>query len=148
MKTQGLYKGERFSTDISVSVAQIEKFQKARWLYFLILLLGGPSPPSQLVPNPFNWSPNNVFYRYLCIGRSNRKISKSKVVLFFNFASGRTLPTQSTGPHPHINFPPRCCASPPSLLATEHFVMNHFNYNGADHVKYKSKYKFEGILYL
>ena len=61
MKTQGLYKGERFSTDISVSVAQIEKFQKARWLYFLILLLGGPSPPSQLVPNPFNWSPNNVF---------------------------------------------------------------------------------------
>ena len=100
MKTQGLYKGERFSTDISVSVAQIEKFQKARWLYFLILLLGGPSPPSQLVPNPFNWSPNNVFYRYLCIGRSNLKNSKSKVVLFSNFASGRTIPTQSTGPQP------------------------------------------------
>ena len=75
-----------FFTDISVSVAQIEKFQKARWFYFLILLLGGPSPPSQLVPNPFNWSPNNVFYRYLCIGRSNLKNSKSKVVLFSNFA--------------------------------------------------------------
>ena len=57
LKTQGLYKGERFSTDISVSVANIKKFQKTKWLYFLILLLGGPSPPSQLVPNPFNWSP-------------------------------------------------------------------------------------------
>ena len=50
MKTQGLYKGELFSTYISVSVAQIKKFQE------------------------------------------------NKVVLFSNFASGRTLPTQSTGP--------------------------------------------------
>ena len=29
--------------------------------FFRILLLGGPSPLSQLVPNPFNWSPNAVF---------------------------------------------------------------------------------------
>ena len=30
--------------------------------FFLqILLLGGPSPPSQLVPNPFNWSPDMFF---------------------------------------------------------------------------------------
>ena len=100
MKTQGLYKGELFSTDISVLVAQIKKFQKTRCIYFQIWLLGGPSPPSQLVPNPFNWSPNTVFYIYLCIGRSNQKISKNKVVLFSNFASGRTLPTQSTGPQP------------------------------------------------
>ena len=41
-----------------------------------------------------------VFNRYLAIGRSNQKISKNKVVLFSNFASGRTLPTQSTGPQP------------------------------------------------
>ena len=41
-----------------------------------------------------------VFNRYLAIGRSNHKISKNKVVLFSNFASGRTLPTQSTGPQP------------------------------------------------
>ena len=74
--------------------------QKTRWFYFRILLLGGPSPPSQLVPNPFNWSPNTFFYRYLAIGRSNQKISKNKVHFFSNFASGRTLPTQSTDPQP------------------------------------------------
>merc|ERR1712001_359615 len=56
-----------FLTDISLSVAQIKKIQKTRWFYFLILLLGGPSPPSQLVPSPFNWSPNTVFYRYLSL---------------------------------------------------------------------------------
>merc|ERR1712001_419728 len=61
-----------FLTDIPVSVAQIKKIQKTRWFYFLILLPGGPSPPSQLVPNPFNWSPNTISYRYLCIGRSNK----------------------------------------------------------------------------
>ena len=40
-----------FFTDILVSVAQINKMH-----FFPILLLGGPSPPSWLVPNPFNWS--------------------------------------------------------------------------------------------
>ena len=48
-------------TDISVMVAQIQKIQKTRCILFWILLLGGPSLPSQLVPNPFNWSPNTVF---------------------------------------------------------------------------------------
>ena len=67
---------------------------------FRFFFLGGPTPPSQLVPNPFNWSPNTVFYRYLCIGRSNPKNSKNKLHFIFNFASGRTLPTQSTGPQP------------------------------------------------
>ena len=100
MKTQGLYKGERFSTDISVSVAQIEKFQKARWLYFLILLLGGPSPPSQLVPNPFNWSPNNVFYRYLCIGRSNKKIQKTRWFYFRILLLGGPSPPSQLVPNP------------------------------------------------
>ena len=42
------------------------------------MVLGGPSPPSQLVPNPFNWSPKSVFYRYLSNGRSNPKKSKNE----------------------------------------------------------------------
>ena len=47
------------------------------WCIFLrILLLGGPYPPSQLVPYPFNWSENTVFCRYLRNGRSNQKIKK------------------------------------------------------------------------
>ena len=49
-----------------------------------------------------------VFNRYLAIGRSNQKILKNKVVLFSNFASGRTLPTQSTGPQ-HIQLVPKNC---------------------------------------
>ena len=56
-------------TDISVTVAQIKKIQKTRCIFFRILLLGGPSPPIQLVPNPFNWSPNTVFtdiYKVYC----------------------------------------------------------------------------------
>merc|ERR1711947_31971 len=56
----------------------------------------------------FNWSPKTVFYRYLSIGRSNKKNSKNLVHLFSNFDSGRTSqlvpnpfnwsPTHSTGP--------------------------------------------------
>jgi len=38
-----------------------QKISKNQVHFFRILLLGGPSPPSQLVPNPFNWSPNTVF---------------------------------------------------------------------------------------
>ena len=60
-KSWNPYNVKSFLTDISLLVAQIKKFQKTRWFYFLILLLGGPSPPSQLVPNPFNWSPNTFF---------------------------------------------------------------------------------------
>merc|ERR1712208_104340 len=44
--------------------------------------------------------PKNCFLQILSIGRSNQKNSKNKVHLFFNFASGRTLLTQSTGPQP------------------------------------------------
>ena len=42
----------------------------------------------------------SVFCRNISNGRPNQKISKNKVVLFSNFASGRTIPTQSTGPQP------------------------------------------------
>ena len=47
-----------FLTDISVTVAEIQKFQKTKCIYFQILVLGGPSP-SQLVPKPFNWFPTH-----------------------------------------------------------------------------------------
>merc|ERR1712208_31345 len=93
-----------FFTEISVSVAQIEKIKKTKSIYFRILLLGGPSPPSQLVPNPFNWSPKNVFYRYLSIGRSNQKIKKQSPFIFeFCFWEDpphpvNWSPTHSTGP--------------------------------------------------
>ena len=61
-------------------VAQIKRIKKTKSNFFSrILLLGSSSPPSQLFPNPFNWSPNTVFYRYLNIGRSNQK-KKTKYI--------------------------------------------------------------------
>ena len=63
--------------------------------FFLILLLGGPFLPIQLVPNPFKWSPNTVFYRYLSIGRSNKKFKKTKSVYFqILLLGGPSLPSQ------------------------------------------------------
>ena len=47
------------------------------------------------------------FNRYLSNGCSNKKNKKSKST-FFNFASGRTLPTHSTGPQP-IQLVPKHC---------------------------------------
>ena len=51
----------RISNLWSVMVAQIKKNQTTKSIYFQILILGGLSPPSQLVPNPFNRSPKTVF---------------------------------------------------------------------------------------
>ena len=65
----------------NLKVAQIKKFKKISPCIFE-LFLGGPSPLSQLVSNPFNWSPNTVFYRYLSIGRSNKKNEKNNIHLF------------------------------------------------------------------
>ena len=61
---------------------------------------------STQIPEPLQCK--TVFNRYLSNGRSNPKISKSEVHLFSNFASGRTLPTQSTGPQP-IQLVPKHC---------------------------------------
>ena len=66
----------------NLKVAQNQKVQKTKSIYFLILLLAGLCSASQLVPNPFNWSPNTVFYRYLSIGRSNKKNKKTKSIYF------------------------------------------------------------------
>ena len=41
-----------------------KKNKKTRCIFFQILLLGGPSPPSQLMPNPFNWSPDMFFVEF------------------------------------------------------------------------------------
>ena len=49
-KSWNPYNVKPFLTDISVTVAQIQKIQKTRCIYFRILVLGGSSPPSQLVP--------------------------------------------------------------------------------------------------
>ena len=66
-------------------------------------------------PYPVNWSPTHLtspqtlfFYRYLNNGCSNPKISKNEVHFFSNFASGRTIPTHSTGPQP-IQLVPKHC---------------------------------------
>ena len=72
-KSWNPYNVKPFSTDISVTVAQIQKIQKTRCIFFRILLLEGPSPPSQLVPNPFNWFPSTVFCRYRGNSHSNKK---------------------------------------------------------------------------
>merc|ERR1712212_483581 len=50
---------------------------------------------SQLVPNPFNWSPNSVFYRYLSIGHSNQKIKKTRSIYFLILLlAGLSSPSQ------------------------------------------------------
>ena len=81
-KSWNPYNVKPVSTDISVTVAQIQKIQKTRCIFFRILLLEGPSPPSQLVPNPFNWSPNTVFCRYLSNGHSNKKNPKTRCIFY------------------------------------------------------------------
>ena len=58
-----------------------------------------------LAPTHVSWSVSKSvtlsdFNRYLSNGRSNQTNSKNKVHFFLNFASGKTLPTQSTGPQP------------------------------------------------
>ena len=75
-----------FFSDISVSVAQIKKFKKTKSTFFLlkIWLLGG------LVPKHC--------FTDISVSVVQIKKIKNKVNLFFNFASGRTLPTHSTGP--------------------------------------------------
>ena len=83
-KSRNPYNVKPFLTDISATVAQIQKFQKTRCIFFFqILLLLGPSPPSQMVPNPFNWSPNTVLHRYRSL--------KSKSSTNFKYALGKKI---------------------------------------------------------
>merc|ERR1711947_21998 len=73
---------------------------------------------SQLVPNPFNWSPKTVFLQKSQYRSLKSKNSKNLVHLFSNFDSGRTSqlvpnpfnwsPKTSTGPQP-IQLVPKNC---------------------------------------
>ena len=84
-KSRNPYNVKPFLTDISVTVAQIQKIQKTRCILFRILLLVGPSPPSQLVPNPFNWSPNTVFTDISATVAQIQKFQKARCIFFFEF---------------------------------------------------------------
>ena len=88
------------STDISVTVAQIKKFQKTRCIFFRILLLGGPSPPIQLVPNPFNWSPNTVFTDISVTVAQIKKFQKTKFTYFLILLLGGPSPPSQLVPIP------------------------------------------------
>merc|ERR1712208_75585 len=56
--------------------------------------------PCKLVGQLVSWSVTlSDFQSLVSNGCSNQKIQKTKSI-FSNFASGRTLPTQSTGPQP------------------------------------------------
>ena len=94
-------------TDISATVAQIQKFQKARCICFRILLLGGPSPPSQLVvvPNPLNWSQKTVFFTDISVSVAQMKKIKKQSPFTFQFCFWEDpphpvnwSPIHSTGP--------------------------------------------------
>ena len=97
-----------FFTDISVTVAQIKKFQKTRCIFFSNFASGRTIPTHSTGPQPIQLVPKHCFYRYLSNGRSNPKISKNEVHFLLNFASGRTLHTHSTGPQP-IQLVPKHC---------------------------------------
>ena len=88
------------STDISVTVAQIKKIQKTRCIFFRILLLGGPSPPIQLVPNPFNWSPNTVFTDISVTVAQIKKFQKTKFTYFLILLLGGPSPPSQLVPNP------------------------------------------------
>ena len=97
------------STDISVTVAQIKKFHKTRCIFFRILLLGGPSPPSQLVPNPFNWSPNTVFTDISVTVAQIKKIQKTMCIVFeFCFWEDHLHPPSQLVSNPFNWFPKHC----------------------------------------
>ena len=92
-------------SDISVlTVAQIQKIKKNEAHFFRILLLGGPSPPSQLVPNPSNWSPN-TFFADISVSVAQIKKIKKQGGFIFEFCFWEDpphpvnwSPTHSTGP--------------------------------------------------
>ena len=89
-----------FFTDISTTVAHIQKFQKTKCIFFRILLLGGPSPPIQLVPNPFNWSPNTVFTDISVTVAQIKKFQKTKFTYFLILLLGGPSPPSQLVPNP------------------------------------------------
>ena len=85
--------------DISATVPRIQKIKKRGAFIFGFWLWEDP-------PHPVNWfpthstGPQTPFFTDISATVAQIKKSKNEVHLFSNFASGRTLPTQSTGPQP------------------------------------------------
>merc|ERR1712001_191476 len=95
---------------LSIGRSNKKNKKKTKYISFWILLLGGLSPPSQLVPNPFNWSPKTVFYRYLSIGRSNKENQKTKSIYFRILLLGGPSPPSQLVPIPQpIQLVPKNC---------------------------------------
>ena len=94
-----------FLTDISVSVAQMKKNPETKSIYFRTLPLGRPSPPSQLVLNPFNWY-QTPFFLHISLYRSLKsKFCKNQGGFIFKFCFSEDpphpvnwSPTHSIGP--------------------------------------------------
>ena len=99
-KSRNPYNVKPFLTDISATVAQIQKIQKTRCIFFRILLLVGPSPPSQLVPNPFNWSPNTVFTDISATVAQIQKFQKARCICFRILLLGGPSPPSPLVPNP------------------------------------------------
>ena len=89
-----------YPPSISATVARIQKIQKTRCIYFRILVVGGPSPPSQLVPNPFNWSPNTVFTDISATVAQIQKIQKTRCIFFRILLLGGPSPPSQLVPNP------------------------------------------------
>ena len=76
--------------------------------YHIFPFLGPQGPLRELMPVRPSARKVFIINRYVGIGRSNKFFSKNEVHFFSNFASGRTLPTQSTGPQPIQMVPKNC----------------------------------------
>merc|ERR1712001_247359 len=81
-----------FFTEISVSVAQIKKIKKTKFIYFRILILGGPvnrSPTHSTGLQPIQLVPKNCLLQKSQNRSLKSKNLKNLVYLFLNFDSGR-----------------------------------------------------------
>ena len=77
----------------------VQSFQKYKVHFFQILLLVGPSPPSQLVPNPFNWSPNTVFTDISATVAQIQKFQKARCICFRILLLGEPSPPSQLVPN-------------------------------------------------
>ena len=72
-KSQNPYNVKPFLTDISVTVAQIQKIQKTRCIFFSNFASGRTLPTHSIGPQPIQLVPKHCFYRYIGNGGSNQK---------------------------------------------------------------------------
>ena len=106
-KSQNPYNVKPFLTDISVMVAQIQKIQKTKCIFFEFCFWEDPLHPVIWSPT-HSTSPQTLFFTDISVTVAQIQKIKKQSAFFFNFASGRTFPTQSTGPQP-IQLVPKHC---------------------------------------